>query len=70
MSMNKHNEICIRFYFYIIKWNAIIYEQMTITSLKNLAREMGKTRYSGLRKSELIKKLREQTPPREPTRKG
>ena len=32
------------------------YEQMTVTSLKNLAREMGKTRYSGLRKSELIKK--------------
>ena len=44
------------------------YEQMTVLALKNLARERGKTRYSKLSKSELIKKLREPTPPREPTR--
>ena len=42
---------------------------MTVTSLKNLAREMGKTRYSKLKKSELIQKLRELTPTRGPTRK-
>ena len=36
------------------------YEQMTIPTLKNLARERGITRYSRLRKSELIRKLREQ----------
>ena len=35
------------------------YEQMTVSSLKNLARERGITRYSSFRKSELIKKLRE-----------
>ena len=44
------------------------YEQMTVLALKNLARERGKTRYSRLNKSELIRKLREPTPPREPTR--
>ena len=44
------------------------YEQMTVSSLKNLPRERGKTRYSRLNKSELIKKLREPTSPREPTR--
>ena len=44
------------------------YEQMTVSTLKDLSREMGKTRYSRLRKSELIRKLREPTPPREPTR--
>ena len=32
------------------------YEQMTITSLKRLAREKGKTGYSKLNKSEVIKK--------------
>ena len=36
------------------------YEQMTLTGLKNLARERGLTRYSRLRKSELIRRLREQ----------
>ena len=35
-------------------------EQMTIPTLKNLARERGITRYSRLRKSESIRKLREQ----------
>ena len=36
------------------------YERMTIPTLKNLARERGITHYSRLRKSELIRKLREQ----------
>ena len=36
------------------------YERMTVPTLKNLARERGITRYSRLRKSELIRKLREQ----------
>ena len=36
------------------------YEQMTLPGLKNLARERGLTRYSRLRKSELIRMLREQ----------
>ena len=36
------------------------YEQMTVPGLKNLARERGLTRYSRLRKSELIRRLREQ----------
>ena len=36
------------------------YEQMTVLGLKNLARERGLTRYSRLRKSELIRRLREQ----------
>ena len=36
------------------------YEQMTVPELKNLARERGITRYSRLRKSELIRRLREQ----------
>ena len=36
------------------------YERMTIPTLKNLARERGITHYSKLRKSELIRKLREQ----------
>ena len=45
------------------------YEKMTVSTLKNLARERGKTRYSRLNKSGLIQKLREPTPPREPTRK-
>ena len=36
------------------------YEQMTVPELKNLARERGLTRYSRLRKSELIRRLREQ----------
>ena len=36
------------------------YEQMTVPELKNLARERGLTRYSRLRKSELVRRLREQ----------
>ena len=36
------------------------YEQFTLPGLKNLARERGLTRYSRLRKSELIRRLREQ----------
>ena len=36
------------------------YERMTLPELKNLARERGLTRYSRLRKSELIRRLREQ----------
>ena len=36
------------------------YEQLTVLELKNLARERGLTRYSRLRKSELIRRLREQ----------
>ena len=36
------------------------YEQMTLPVLKNLAKERGLSRYSRLRKSELIRKLREQ----------
>ena len=36
------------------------YEQMTVPILKNLARERGLTRYSRLRKSELIRRLSEQ----------
>ena len=35
------------------------YEQMTVPELKNLAKERGITRYSRLRKSELIRRLRE-----------
>ena len=44
------------------------YEQMIVSTLKNLARERGLRGYSRLNKSELIRKLREPTPPREPTR--
>ena len=36
------------------------YEQMTLPELKNLARRRGLSRYSRLRKSELIRRLREQ----------
>ena len=43
-------------------------EQMTVSSPKNLAGGRGITRYSRLKKSELIRKLREPTPTREPTR--
>ena len=38
------------------------YEQMIIPILKNLARERGLRGYSRLKKSELIRKLREPTP--------
>ena len=44
------------------------YEQMTVLSLTNPARERGKRRYSRLNKSELIRKLNEPTPTRELTR--
>ena len=44
------------------------YEQMIIPTLKNLARERGLRGYSRLNKSELIRKLREPTPPREHSR--
>ena len=44
------------------------YKQMTVSVLKNLARERGKTRYSRLNKAGLTKKLSEPTPPRQPTR--
>ena len=37
------------------------YERMTLPGLKNLERERGLTRYSRLRKSELIRRLREQS---------
>ena len=36
------------------------YEQMTLPELKNLARRRGLSRYSRLRKSELVRRLREQ----------
>ena len=44
------------------------YDRMKIPTLKNLARERGLRGYSRLKKSELIRKLREPTPPREHTR--
>ena len=37
------------------------YEEMTVLELKNIARERGLTRYSRLRKSKLIRRLREQS---------
>ena len=43
------------------------YQQMTVPTLKNMARERGLRGYSRLKKPELIRKLREATPPREPT---
>ena len=45
------------------------YEQMTVSLLKNLAREGGKRDALGLINLSLLKKLREPTLPREPTRK-
>ena len=44
------------------------YERMIIPTLKNIAREKGLRGYSRLKKSELIKKLREPIPPRDLTR--
>ena len=35
------------------------YEQMTLPELKSLARDRGLTRYSRLRKSELVRRLRD-----------
>ena len=43
------------------------YKRMKIPELKNLARERGLRRYSRLKKSELIRKLREPIPPRKHT---
>ena len=43
--------------------------KMTVSTLKNLARERGLRGYSRLRKSELITRHREPTAPKEPTRK-
>ena len=43
------------------------YEQMKVSTLKNLAREEGLRGYSGLRKSELIEQIRN-PPPLEYTR--
>ena len=44
------------------------YERMIIPTLKNIAREKGLRGYSRLKKSELIKKLRESILPRDLTR--
>ena len=44
------------------------YERMIIPTLKNIAREKGLRGYSRLKKSELIRKLREPIPPRDLTR--
>ena len=44
------------------------YERMIIPTLKNIARERGLRGYSGLKNSELIKKLREPILPRDLTR--
>ena len=41
---------------------------MAVSTLKNLVRERGLRGYSRLNKSELIRKLREPTPPGEHTR--
>ena len=50
----------LRFFFKYNKMERNNYERMTVPELKNLARERGLTRYSRLRKSELIGRLREQ----------
>ena len=44
------------------------YKRMKIPTVKNLARERGLRGYSRLKKSELIRKLREPIPPRDHTR--
>ena len=44
------------------------YERMIIPTLKNIGREKGLRGYSRLKKSELIKKLREPILPRDLTR--
>ena len=44
------------------------YERMIIPTLKNIAREKGLRGYSRLKKSGLIRKLREPIPPRDLTR--
>ena len=61
MSIMKHNKIVYFKIFYLYnKMEHNNYERMTVLTLKNLARERGITRYSRLRTSELIRKLREQ----------
>ena len=61
MSIMKHNKIVYFKIFYLCnKMEHNNYERMTVPTLKNLARERGIIRYSRLRKSELIRKLREQ----------
>ena len=51
----------LRIFFKYNKMERNNYERMTLPELKNLARERGLTRYSRLRKSELIRRLREQS---------
>ena len=68
MSIHGHNEIRIRFYNDIIKWNAIIMNGWPFQLKKSSERE-GKTRYSRINKAGLIKKISEPPSPREPTRK-
>ena len=58
----------LRFFYLYNKKEHNNYEQMTVSSLKNLAREKGLRGYSRLNKYELIKIHREPTPPKEPTR--
>ena len=50
----------LRIFFKYNKMERNNYERMTLPGLKDLARERGLTRYSRLRKSELIRRLREQ----------
>ena len=62
MSMYKHNKIdlfILRLFLYN-KMEHNNYEQMTVPTLKKLARDRGLCGYSKLRKPELIRKLREQ----------
>ena len=59
----------LRNFFPCIKMENNNYEHMRVSTLKNLAREKGLRGYSRLRKSELIRRLREPTAPREPIRK-
>ena len=71
MLIYRHNEINLRFYIAYIKRDGNNnYEQLTVSELKNLARERGKRRYSRLNKAGLIKRFREPTPPIEPTLVG
>ena len=58
-KLNK-NVLYLRIFFPLIKMEN--YEKIIVSTLKNLARERGLRRYSRLRKSELIRTLREPTP--------